>query len=389
LLPEYNVASEGSIATPSIRNKFIASETEIREKFISELLKEIKGGGFSNYVQFNTTRVSPYIENGEIKWDTEDNHNLVEQTFYVFYKGTQPPTENQKISAVKSYLTNLHSHCHPTEYDKDGKVISIGHGTQVAEITNFLANMYPNLFTSSKIYIIPAKFNHYNSTTGESDVNSNPENYISTITPKRIVETVLSIGEFEGFGLSETGDVGLRGDVTTATGKIPFPIEMFNIGSISILTPNAGPQYSYNMPWYAVSSSIDTENVLTNIDGLKDYRPRLFTDEEISDSSSIATKFQIIMILLAKQMFKNPGHTSGNTFRKDLLTSILGISIYYSTDAIYDPSAIKGDVEYYNVAKFSLASTEFIVYAQEKKDFGFSQSNEAAPITSANDIINL
>jgi hypothetical protein len=373
LLPPSNNAG-------SIRNHFIASEKEVTNQFINELKDNLRGGGYDNYVEFKTTRVSPYIDDsGRIQWETEGDYNRISQVFYIFYKGQTPPTDNQQITAVRNYLKTLHKgvHCHPTEYDNNGKVITIGHGNSEDEIIEFLSHMYPNLFSQNVIYIIPTRHDHYNEHTGESPY-TNPQYYYSTTTPKRIYETLRSIDALNKFVFNDSGNVNSTALVNEG---IAYPVEVFKIGSLYTL-PQNNPTFAYPFDWFAVSTSSDVENPLTSLSQMADYKPEFFTADSISSQSSLADKFQMIMITLAKQMFINPGHTSGRTIngnpsrQKKLYSDIFGIKIEYSCDYTFDRNLKIDGYTYYNIASFTLNSTKIIVYAQYDKDFGYTGSEE-------------
>jgi hypothetical protein len=377
-----NVLLPPSDNVGSIRNHFIASEKEITNQFINELKDNLRGGGYDNYVEFKTTRVSPYIDDsGRIQWETEGDYNRISQVFYIFYKGQTPPTDNQQITAVRNYLKTLHKgvHCHPTRYDNNGKVITIGHGNSEDEVIEFLSHMYPNLFSQNVIYIIPAKYNHYNEHVGEEPY-TNPQSYYSTTTPKRIIETLIEVDVLKNVVFHASGIVNSTAIVNEG---IAYPIEVFNIGSFERTLPQNNPTWAYPMPWYAVSTSSDVENPLTSLNQMADYKPSFLLGSEISSqTSTLADKFQMIMIMLAKQMFINPGHTSGRTVNgvqsrtKALYTDIFGIKIEYSCDYLYDKNLKIDGYTYYNVASFTINSTKIIVYSQYNKDFGYTGSSE-------------
>ena len=78
------------------------------------------------------------------------------QKFYIFYGSeSQAPTLAQQIAAVKDYIKRLHTsgHCHPMQYDEDGNITYIGHSD--TDLDMFLSKMYPELFTTTEVYIIP------------------------------------------------------------------------------------------------------------------------------------------------------------------------------------------------------------------------------------------
>lgn len=373
----------------NIRNHFIASKTEIQSQFISELIKKVKDGGYEHYVTLSVDRVTPLLSpdkktivwdpseynptNGESNSDKYDYviNNITSQEFYIFYKGTVVPSIAQQKEAVRTYLKNLHTKCNPTTYKEDNITIkTIGHGHDEQEITNFLSNMYPDLFSKSEIFIIPTKSNYHN-----GDDASVASSYYNTITPERIAQSIRSIVGVPALSKYTLHKYGENNQLLETENGLALPTEIFYIGSINSNNPNDSSdfiQMQFPMPWYAVSTSLNAINTLTNIAGFENYKPRSFNSNDISTLNT-ADLFQLIMIVLTTEMFKDD---LGN--KKRHYSDIFGCTLNYTYDRITDSelntSNNVNDGIKYNVVEFDMKGISFKVYAQQGKYFASSNS---------------
>lgn len=377
-----NTLVPNTTETQYVRNHFVASKDEIDKQFISELIKKVKDGGYENYVKLTVNRVTPvvYNENGydTILWDLSkytseeriamfsyDINNVTTQDFYVFYKGSVVPSNAQQRQAVQQYLRNLHSNCNPTLRDENNSILTIGHGSGSEDITNFLSEMYPDLFTKSQIYIIPTRYDFCR----DSSTKMNAKQYFNTITPERMVQSIRAITTIDLFKNFVLDEQGVNNQIINSSdsNKVKLPAEAFYIGSVAAYNTSNDVEFQYPMPWYAVSRSINTINCLTAITGFDDYCPRTFTSADNFDSVTPGDMFQLIMIKLTQKMFDNPSD-------KAKITKIGGIELEYECDNSYWSGAKDGDVLKYNVAKFEYKGVSFIVYAQMEKYFCDNQS---------------
>ena len=169
-----NVAS----SSPTLRNNFVTSQSEFQTRIIQNITDIMKDGTYKYYEEFQTLRVTPVINPDDRKnvlWD-QINHSIM-QKFYIFYGSeASAPTLAQQIAAVKDYIKRLHTsgHCHPMKYDDEtGDILYIGHTDD--ELDQFLAKMYPDLFTITEVYITPTDTEIL--ATGD---HFNPGNYFAT-----------------------------------------------------------------------------------------------------------------------------------------------------------------------------------------------------------------
>ena len=345
----------------NIKNNFIVSNAEMQNKIVSELTKILASGEYSDYVIFPTLRVTPTVsESGtDIVWDTLKHSTM--QNFYVFYNGTEPSIAEQ-MSVVQDYLRVLHSDCNPTERDNEGKIVSIGH-TEVEE-NEFLAKMYPNLFTSVNVHIIPIGANMFrNAGNGVISGGSyNPEEYYHTMTPERLYNTIRSYAQFNSFKISETGNVVLAEE----SGKqVYLPTEIFYLGGLNS-TPDAanqGDTIAYDFPWIATCRGEQTTMPLTSRSGFGDYRQKWFNFN--GDPSTPADKLQYIILKLAIDMFTEDKSSMHR------YNTIAGVSMEYSENISDNP--VQG---YCNEVEFTINGVKFTVHSQIGKNFG-SLSNPA------------
>lgn len=358
-----NTEPDGTPILDSIHGKFVATNEEIESQMVAAVLEKTKSGGYMAYVPYSVRRVSPYIsEQGEVVWDPA---NSIDQKFYVFYK-TVAPTEEGCQSAIRSYLEALHSQCKPETRDPEtGKVTFIGH-EQNADKTNFLAKMYPSLFNAVEITIVPAYKTHCANGLDASANYADPQSYFGNTTPKRIHESIIgTVKGFSNFQFSATG----APVVSDGTTKMQAAVEIFKIGAMGG-SLNGNNSFIYDFPWYAINKFSSEDNCLTSIAGFADYKQKLFMNGQ--DPTSIADIFQIIMIVLTRQMFYSSyGNNNMHDPSKRRYSSILNIPISYNADADID-AAVKENAtpKHYNVAEFTLTGVKFKVYAQVGKDFG-------------------
>lgn len=355
---------DGTPIVNSIHGKFVASNDEIEKQFLTAVLEKTKSGGYKSFTTYPVRRVSPYIKDGEVVWD---GMNSIDQKFYIFYKNS-PPTAEQCNTAVYDYLLRLHSdpnHCHGEHRNPDtGDVEFIGHDPiNTAETINFLANMYPSLFEATELYIIPAHYQHCtNGANADLAKYNEPETYFSTTTAKRIYESLTKTRkEFENFAFNPNG---APANSTASSAKI-YPVEVFKVGSIEG-SDNGSSAFKFDFPWYAVNKGGNlADNCLTTLEGFGDYKQKMFAANH--DPTAIADIFQIIMIMLTRQMFTGLSETNMHDPAKERYGNILGIPITYSIDTDKDPTV---GTRFFNRASFTINSIKFTVYAQYGKDFG-------------------
>lgn len=372
-----------------IKGSFVLSKSnsgskidELQTQIIDQIIKESRNG-YSYYTPMSVTRISPKIEGSNIIWDTA---NSFTQEFYIFHRTKAEPSEEQKLISIQNYLKNLHRNCRPTTYDSDGNIVTIGHdGHNDADTTNFLANMYPNIFKRSELIVVPAYYDHCINIPGQ-DLGYDSTQYFSTTTPKRMIESISKTAmKVSDFVLDPSGNVSIVPEGNTCN----YPVEAFYIGSLTPQMPNGSPSFQYPMPWYAISPSSTNLSPLTSMTGFSTYCPEFFTSESLSSLSN-GQIFQIIMLVLTRQMFKQIGHDHGTSTPKELITNILGYPISYDCDDTFDngnngsgfksvkqvnPNNVSDVVYFYNKASFIIGGTYITVYAQLGKDFGSSKSN--------------
>lgn len=359
-----NTEPDGTPILNSVHGKFVATTTEIESQMLKAILDKTKSGGYTGYTIYPVRRISPYIgTDGEVVWDPS---NSIDQKFYVFYKSV-PPTSEQCNTAVYNYLLTLHSdtnNCHGEHRNDEGKVDFIGHDpTNIAETINFLANMYPTLFEATEIYIIPADKKHCtNGATPDLADYSDPSTYFSNTTAKRIHESITNTKkEFENFSFTQNGEPQNSSSTTLKY----YPVEVFKVGSIDG-SDNGSTSYKFDFPWYALNKGGNlADNCLTTLEGFHDYKQKMFANNQ--DPTNIADIFQIIMIMLTRNMFTGPSSQNMHDPNKTRYGNILGIPITYSIDNEKDPTVSD---KYFNRASFTINAVKFIVYAQHGKDFG-------------------
>lgn len=359
-----NTEPDGTPILNSIHGKFVASTEEIERQMLEAILDKTKTGGYEGYVPFSVKRVSPYIDDtGEVVWDQS---NSIEQKFYVFYKKT-PPTSDQCMDAVRSYIDKLHSdnnNCHGEHRNADtGKVEFIGHDVDEGPRRNFLSKMYPTLFQSTTIILVPAYKTHCANGNSDTARYDDPTTYFSNTTPKRIHESITrTVTILQQFGFTTTG----APEASSSSTKF-CPVEVFKVGSIEG-DDNGSTSFRFDFPWYAVNETGVADNCLTTLQGFQDYKQKMFANNH--DPESIVDLFQIIMILLTMKMFSgNKSDQTGGQHdpMKQRYGNIFGVPIKYESDNSRDQTITN---KFSNVALFTLNSIEFKVYAQAGKDFG-------------------
>lgn len=337
-------------------NNFTVSNNEMQSQIIDELTTILKTGAYDGYVKFSTIRVSPYISNGEVLWTQSDSsYNRTTQIFYIFYNAEKPSASDQQ-DAIRSYLRNLHSSCSSETLNKDGTVKFIGHRTTTTEITNFLAKMYPSLFSEASITIIPCLNTSY---TGSDPYD--PTAYLHPLTLANITNMMKTVSTYSGFLMAENGVA-----IVDSGTQTHFPVEIFHMGGA--IDENGSQYIKYDFPLIATQSGNNVQNPLTSIDGFENYKQKMFTTLTSAPTSTVDL-FQFILLMLYKKSFEK-----GNT--KARYSSIGGIDITYSFSSTYDDSFAATDLVY-NVAYFTLASVQFVVYSQIGKNFGSSESTES------------
>ena len=358
-----NTEPDGTPILNSIHGKFVASTEEIERQMLEAILDKTKTGGYEGYVPFSVKRVSPYIDDtGEVVWDQS---NSIEQKFYVFYKKT-PPTSDQCMDAVRSYIDNLHSNsqiCTGEHRNAEGKVEFIGHKTDEGERRNFLSKMYPTLFKSTTNILVPAYKTHCANGNSDMATYDDPTTYFSNTTPKRIHESITkTVTILQQFGFTTTG-----APETSSSSTKFYPVEVFKVGSIEG-DDNGSSSFRFDFPWYAVNENGVADNCLTTLQGFQDYKQKMFANNH--DPDSTVDLFQIIMILLTMKMFSgNRSDQTGGQHdpMKQRYGNIFGVPIKYESDNSRDQTITN---KFSNVALFTLNSIEFKVYAQAGKDFG-------------------
>lgn len=356
------------------RGHFIASNEEVQKQFAQAMLDIMNGGDYTGFVEFKTRRISPeIIQNGsvgskpkyEVSWDNPNA--ITDQIFYVYYN-TVPPTIEQQKTAVRNYLLNLHSHCYDqTNYNASDSKVGvkyIGHPTTRTELVNWLSKMYPEMFSEVVVYVIPPRDNHRKHIQDPA-YSFRPEDYYTTITPQRLCESMTAINDFKRFKLSDDGSVTIPATSGTGTERTQYPTEIFYIGSKSDDALNNG-FFKFGFPWIAATNNTDIElSPLTAQTGFADYVPKYFSEDV--QPSSPADEFQLIMIILATQMFKQSAV-------KEKIVSVNGVTITYEKDASTDPTVDNNNG--FNVARFVINAVTFRVYAQVGKIFCTADSQE-------------
>lgn len=362
------------------RGHFIATEEEVNKAMAKAMLEEMKGNDYTDFKPVKVIRVSPEIiktgttSNGkdiyDVHWpsingnENPNAHGVGEQTFYIFYN-TVPPSSQQEKQAIKDYLLNLHSKCAEQTYYSESEskagVKYIGHPNSGTGLTNWLAHMYPGLFSETVVYIIPPLDTHrFN--LSENNSAWVTSNYFHTETQKRIVESMRYVSQFKNFQLEPNGNVG----ATTNIGDVKkyFGTEVFYIGGLNN-DQNNNNAFNFPAPFIATMENENFDTPLTSQTGFAGFVPKFF-DHNASPTSP-ADLLQYILIKLMNHMFINDRATNE---MKTRLNPIAGVNIEYSVESETDPSTIANPSFVTNVASFTINGVTFKVYSQRNKNFG-------------------
>lgn len=347
----------------AVNNNFIVTKDEFRQVIMKEIVDKVSKG-YKNYVIRQFRRFTPVIRSkdnplgGSKGIDSLDWTLNSYQDFYIFYKDAEP-SESDIIAKVIDYLKNVHSDCTGMKYDDDGYITAIGHdGHNNSETTEFLARMYPDLFHSIEIHVLPISSE---AIIYEAKGKMDKDNYKHPVDLNTIYNTIISYNNFKLFQFSPNGI-----PVLGVTEQINFPVELVYTGAYK--NDVEANQLAFNFPWLFLLKGDTKPNPLTSQTGFADYKQKLFDPN--STSLSNADKLQLILIELAIMMFTDKTGGSSN-----VKNEIAGISINYSTEMDLDNNVNVGTNISLNVAEFTINSVKFIAHCQKGKSFGFSARN--------------
>ena len=353
-----NVASGSS----TLKNNFISSQSEFQKNIIQAITNIMKDGTYKYYQEFQTLRVTPTIDSENKKnliWDSV-NHSIM-QKFYIFYGSeSQAPTTAQQIAAVKDYIKRLHTsgHCHPMKYDDDGNITYIGHSD--TDLDMFLSKMYPELFTTTEVYIIPT-----NTMINKLGDKYDPDNYFGTAN---IEDTHDQIKNLNGvFSLFEYASNGRASLVSSGEKQKNLPIEFIHIGSLNGQETSGQNSLDLRYPMPLICTAFGTTDArpLTSLSGFANYETKIFNyNQSNMNTFNYADKLQIVLIKLMEAMF-----TNDNT--APYYSSIAGVKIDYEIDRNAD-SDLQASGYKKNVAKFIINNVNFTVIAHKGKAFAKS-----------------
>lgn len=344
----------------TIKNNFVVSKNEMAENIARKIVEITKDGLYSGFVEFKTTRISPYIKPGaedgstlsQVVWD---NENRSIQTFYIFYPSTEPTVTEQQ-SAVQSYLRDLHKKCHPQTEDSKGNVIYIGHGNSNEELNVFLSKMYPELFSLSEVILIPIQSSNYLGTDPYD-----PSAYIHPVAINDIYNTIKTIPGFQKFGFNETGSYEPKDDSSRAG------VEVLYMGG----PKNVDGKIQYNFPVICTRAGISSSSKpFTDIEGMSAYKQMDFNGNNVPTKTPDLLQF--ILIQLFTKMF-----IQGIDQSKAHIGQIGDIQLVYSYENSYDSSNALMGANVANVVRFTINSIEYCVYAQQGKNFGSLTTSES------------
>lgn len=362
-----NVASGSS----TLKNNFISSQSEFQKHVIQAITDIMKDGTYKYFQEFQTLRVTPTIvkdENGNntpnISWDAV-NHSIM-QKFYIFYGSeASAPTTAQQIAAVKDYIKRLHTsgHCHPMQYDDQGNITYIGHTD--SDLDQFLSKMYPELFTTTEVYIIPS--NTVINTLGNI---YDPQNYFSTANLENTHDQIKNLnGVFSLFEYSSNGRSSL---VSSGEKQKNLPVEFIHVGSLvgEISTGQNSTEFTYPMPLICTAFGTTEARPLTSLSGFANYKTKVFNyNQSNMNTFNYADKLQIVLIKLLEAMFTNDNNAK-------YYSSIAGVPIDYEIDRNAD-SDLQASGFRKNVAKFIINNVNFTVIAHKGKAFAKSLNSVA------------
>ena len=353
-----NVASGSS----TLKNNFVSSQSEFQKNIIQAITNIMKDGTYKYYQEFQTLRVTPTIDSENKKnliWDSV-NHSIM-QKFYIFYGSeSQAPTTAQQIAAVKDYIKRLHTsgHCHPMQYDEDGNITYIGHSD--TDLDMFLSKMYPELFTTTEVYIIPT-----NTMINKLGDKYDPDNYFGTAN---IEDTHDQIKNLNGvFSLFEYASNGRASLVSSGEKQKNLPLEFIHIGSLNGQETSGQNSLDLRYPMPLICTAFGTTDArpLTSLSGFANYETKIFNyNQSNMNTFNYADKLQIVLIKLMEAMF-----TNDNT--APYYSSIAGVKIDYEIDRNAD-SDLQASGYKKNVAKFIINNVNFTVIAHKGKAFAKS-----------------
>ena len=353
-----NVAS----GSATLKNNFISSQSEFQKNIIQAITNIMKDGTYKYYQEFQTLRVTPTIDSENKKnliWDSV-NHSIM-QKFYIFYGSeSQAPTTAQQIAAVKDYIKRLHTsgHCHPMKYDDDGNITYIGHSD--TDLDMFLSKMYPELFTTTEVYIIPT-----NTMINKLGDKYDPNNYFGTAN---IEDTHDQIKNLNGvFSLFEYASNGRASLVSSGEKQKNLPIEFIHIGSLNGQETSGQNSLDLRYPMPLICTAFGTTDArpLTSLSGFANYETKIFNyNQSNMNTFNYADKLQIVLIKLMEAMFTNDNNAS-------YYSSIAGVKIDYEIDRNAD-SDLQTSGYKKNVAKFVINNVNFTVIAHKGKAFAKS-----------------
>ena len=353
-----NVAS----GSATLKNNFISSQSEFQKNIIQAITNIMKDGTYKYYQEFQTLRVTPTIDSENKKnliWDSV-NHSIM-QKFYIFYGSeSQAPTTAQQIAAVKDYIKRLHTsgHCHPMKYDDDGNITYIGHSD--TDLDMFLSKMYPELFTTTEVYIIPT-----NTMINKLGDKYDPDNYFGT---SNIEDTHDQIKNLNGvFSLFEYASNGRASLVSSGEKQKNLPIEFIHIGSLNGQETSGQNSLDLRYPMPLICTAFGTTDArpLTSLSGFANYETKIFNyNQSNMNTFNYADKLQIVLIKLMEAMFTNDNNAS-------YYSSIAGVKIDYEIDRNAD-SDLQTSGYKKNVAKFVINNVNFTVIAHKGKAFAKS-----------------
>ena len=353
-----NVAS----GSATLKNNFVSSQSEFQKNIIQAITNIMKDGTYKYYQEFQTLRVTPTIDSENKKnliWDSV-NHSIM-QKFYIFYGSeSQAPTTAQQIAAVKDYIKRLHTsgHCHPMKYDDDGNITYIGHSD--TDLDMFLSKMYPELFTTTEVYIIPT-----NTMINKLGDKYDPDNYFGTAN---IEDTHDQIKNLNGvFSLFEYASNGRASLVSSGEKQKNLPIEFIHIGSLNGQETSGQNSLDLRYPMPLICTAFGTTDArpLTSLSGFANYETKIFNyNQSNMNTFNYADKLQIVLIKLMEAMFTNDNNAS-------YYSSIAGVKIDYEIDRNAD-SDLQTSGYKKNVAKFVINNVNFTVIAHKGKAFAKS-----------------
>ena len=353
-----NVAS----GSATLKNNFVSSQSEFQKNIIQAITNIMKDGTYKYYQEFQTLRVTPTIDSENKKnliWDSV-NHSIM-QKFYIFYGSeSQAPTTAQQISAVKDYIKRLHTsgHCHPMKYDDDGNITYIGHSD--TDLDMFLSKMYPELFTTTEVYIIPT-----NTMINKLGDKYDPDNYFGTAN---IEDTHDQIKNLNGvFSLFEYASNGRASLVSSGEKQKNLPIEFIHIGSLNGQETSGQNSLDLRYPMPLICTAFGTTDArpLTSLSGFANYETKIFNyNQSNMNTFNYADKLQIVLIKLMEAMFTNDNNAN-------YYSSIAGVKIDYEIDRNAD-SDLQTSGYKKNVAKFVINNVNFTVIAHKGKAFAKS-----------------